>query len=84
MAQNITHDRIMQLATGFCASKTFLSAVELGVFGSFVGHPDFSSRFEANVGCWHSPAERRYQRISRRSEVNRTHRRLHSIDANDP
>jgi hypothetical protein len=33
MPERITHDRIMQLATGFWASKTFLSAVELGVFG---------------------------------------------------
>src|SRR6516162_4029761 len=36
------------------------------------------------VRLWHSPAERRYPRISRRSEVNRTHRRLRKIDANDP
>lgn len=35
MTQHISHDRIMQLATGFWASKTFLSAVELGVFGAF-------------------------------------------------
>jgi hypothetical protein len=34
MAERVTHDRIMQLATGFWASKTFLSAVELGVFGA--------------------------------------------------
>jgi len=36
---NITHDRIMQLAIGFWASKTFLSAVELGVFGAFADGP---------------------------------------------
>ena len=35
MPERITHDRIMQLATGFWASKTFLSAIELGVFGAF-------------------------------------------------
>jgi len=34
MAGQVTHDRIMQLAIGFWASKTFLSAVELGVFGA--------------------------------------------------
>ena len=39
MTQQITHDRIMQLATGFWASKAFLSAVELGVFGAFAGGP---------------------------------------------
>ena len=35
MANDITHDRIMELAMGFCASKTLLSAVEIGVFGAF-------------------------------------------------
>jgi hypothetical protein len=39
MAQQITHDRIMQLATGFWASKAFLSAIELRVFGAFEGGP---------------------------------------------
>lgn len=39
MAQQITHDRIMQLATGFWASKVLLSAVELGVFGAFADGP---------------------------------------------
>lgn len=39
MTQHITHDRIMQLATGFWASKTFLSAVELRVFGAFADGP---------------------------------------------
>src|SRR5690349_17507206 len=39
MADEITHDRIMQLATGFWASKTFLTAVELGVFGAFEDGP---------------------------------------------
>ena len=39
MAEQITHDRIMQLATGFWASKAFLSAVELRVFGAFGDGP---------------------------------------------
>ena len=39
MARHITHDRIMELATGFWASKTFLSAVELGVFGALADEP---------------------------------------------
>jgi hypothetical protein len=30
---NVTHDRIIQLAMGFWASKVLLSAVELGIFG---------------------------------------------------
>ncbi len=37
MTNNVTHDRIMQLAMGFWASKTLLSAVEIGVFGAFAG-----------------------------------------------
>ena len=39
MPLRITHDRIMQLATGFWASKAFLSAVELGVFGALPDGP---------------------------------------------
>jgi hypothetical protein len=35
VTNDITHDRIMELAMGFCASKTLLSAVEIGVFGAF-------------------------------------------------
>ena len=31
--QNVTHDRIIELAMGFWASKVLLSAVELGIFG---------------------------------------------------
>jgi hypothetical protein len=34
MTNNATRDRIMQLAMGFWASKTLLSAVEIGVFGA--------------------------------------------------
>ena len=40
----------MQLATGFWASKTFLSAIELRVFGAFEGGPlglDTSANFRA-------------------------------------
>jgi Dimerisation domain len=39
MTDDVTHDRIMQLAMGFCASKTLLSAVEIGVFGAFAEGP---------------------------------------------
>jgi hypothetical protein len=39
MANNTTHDRIIQLAIGFWASKVLLSAVELGVFGAFRDGP---------------------------------------------
>ena len=34
MTQVIDHNRIIQMATGFWASKVLLSAVELGVFGA--------------------------------------------------
>ena len=36
---DVTHDRIMQLAIGFWASKSLLSAVELGVFDAFADGP---------------------------------------------
>lgn len=39
MAQNVTYDRIMQTAMGFWASKTLMSAVELGVFGALAMGP---------------------------------------------
>ncbi len=39
MKADLSHDRIMQLAMGFGASKTLLSAVEIGVFGAFGDGP---------------------------------------------
>jgi hypothetical protein len=39
MAADVSHDRIMHLALGFAASKTLLSAVEVGVFGAFANGP---------------------------------------------
>jgi hypothetical protein len=56
MAQNITHDRIMQLATGFWASKTFLSAVELGVFGSFADGPLKLPELRTRLGLYERSA----------------------------
>ena len=39
MAEIVTYDRIMQTAMGFWASKTLMSAVELGVFGVLAAGP---------------------------------------------
>jgi hypothetical protein len=39
MAEVVTYDRIMQTAMGFWASKTLMSAVELGVFGVLAAGP---------------------------------------------
>jgi hypothetical protein len=39
MAERITYDRVMQTAMGFFASKTLMSAVELGVFGALARGP---------------------------------------------
>jgi hypothetical protein len=39
MAQNVTYDRIMQTAMDFWASKTLMSAVELGVFAVLAAGP---------------------------------------------
>ena len=50
MTNNVTHDRIMQLAMGFLASKTLLSAVEIGVFGAFVEGPLDLTSLRARLG----------------------------------
>jgi len=50
MANNVTHDRIMQLAMGFWASKTLLSAVEIGVFGAFTEGPLDLTAVRARLG----------------------------------
>ena len=50
MAGNVTHDRIIELAMGFWASKTLLSAVEVGVFGAFDEGPLDSSALRARLG----------------------------------
>jgi hypothetical protein len=50
MTNDITHDRIMQLAIGFWASKTFLSAVELGVFGAFADGPLELTQLRSRLG----------------------------------
>ena len=42
MGQELTPDKIMQLGLGFWASKTFLSAVELGVFTELAKEPQDS------------------------------------------
>jgi hypothetical protein len=50
MTNNITHDRIMQLAMGFWASKALLSAVEIGVFGAFDNGPLDLHELRARLG----------------------------------
>lgn len=50
MTHDITHDRIMQLAIGFWASKALLSAVEIGVFGAFANGPLDLSRLRSRLG----------------------------------
>ena len=50
MTHGITHDRVMQLAIGFWASKTFLSAVELGIFGALADGPLNLSDLRARLG----------------------------------
>src|SRR5262245_55879070 len=39
MDQEVTYDRIMQTAIGFWASKTLMSAVELGIFDTLASGP---------------------------------------------
>lgn len=50
MREDVSHDRIMQLAMGFAASKTLLSAVEIGVFGAFAEGPLDSDALRARLG----------------------------------
>lgn len=50
MRDDVSHDRIMQLAMGFAASKTLLSAVEIGVFGAFGEGPLDSDALRARLG----------------------------------
>jgi hypothetical protein len=49
-AANITYDRIMQIATGFWASKVLLSAVELGVFGVLAQQPLDATALRRRIG----------------------------------
>jgi hypothetical protein len=50
MRQAVTHDRIMQLAMGFWASKVLLSAVECGVFGALAGGPLTAEALRLRLG----------------------------------
>jgi hypothetical protein len=50
MTADVSHDRIMQLAMGFGASKTLLSAVEIGVFGAFADGPLDLSALRVRLG----------------------------------
>jgi hypothetical protein len=50
MAQDVTYDRIMQTAMGFWASKTLMSAVELGVFSMLSGGPLDAAALRQRLG----------------------------------
>jgi O-methyltransferase domain/Dimerisation domain len=50
MTNNPSHDRIIELAMGFEASKTLLSAVEIGVFGAFDNGPLDLHALRARLG----------------------------------
>jgi O-methyltransferase domain/Dimerisation domain len=50
MAQNLTYDHIMQTAMGFGASKTLMSAVELGVFGALATGPLDTETLRRRIG----------------------------------
>lgn len=47
---NITPDRILQTGLGFWASKTLLSAVEMGVFTELAKHPGDLAAIQARLG----------------------------------
>src|SRR4051794_26879903 len=50
MAETLTYDRIMQTAMGFWASKTLMSAVELGVFGVLAASPLNAASLHRRLG----------------------------------
>lgn len=50
MAQQLTPDGIMQLGLGFWASKTLLSAIELGVFTELAKSPADAEKLRQKVG----------------------------------
>src|SRR5215831_13522453 len=50
MDQEVTYDRIMQTAMGFWASKTLMSAVELGIFDALVGGPSDATALRLRLG----------------------------------
>jgi hypothetical protein len=50
MNQQVTYDRIMQTAMGFWASKTLMSAVELGIFDALAGGPLDAKALRLRVG----------------------------------
>jgi Dimerisation domain/O-methyltransferase domain len=50
MEQQVTYDRIMQIAMGFWASKTLMSAVELGIFDTLASGPLDAIALRSRVG----------------------------------
>lgn len=50
MRDELSHDRIMEIGTGFWAAKTLLSAVELGLFGALAGGPLDLAALTARLG----------------------------------
>ncbi|UCF36305.1 MAG: methyltransferase [Acidobacteriota bacterium] len=56
MSEQITPDRIMQIGLGFWASKTLLSAVEMGVFTELAKHPEDLAALQNRLGLHPRPA----------------------------
>ena len=54
---SVSPDRIMQTGLGFMASKTLLSATELGLFTQLAGNPTDGQTLAARIGL-HSRAAR--------------------------
>ena len=50
MDQEVTYDRIMQTAMGFWASKTLMSAVELGIFDALASGPLDATALRLRLG----------------------------------
>jgi precorrin-6B methylase 2 len=50
MSENLTYDRVMQLASGFWPSKALLSAVELNLFGALAAGPLAAEALRERLG----------------------------------
>jgi len=78
MAENITYDRIMQTAMGFFASKTLMSAVELGVFGVLAAGPLDAEALRLRIAIHDRSAEDFFDTLVAQGFLQRDHKGAYS------
>jgi hypothetical protein len=77
MAQNVTYDRIMQTVMGFWASKTLMSAVELGVFGALATGPLNTEALRRRLGIHERAARDFFDALVAQGLLQRDHAGLY-------